>query len=198
MGKTKRKIDLPESVTPLLAPLLAVQTLITHYHNQGVIIGGVAVSLLGTPRFTADVDAVLLLSLNDIPNILKIASEQGIEPRISQVEAFARKNRVLLMRHKASGIDVDISLGVLPFEIEMVERSVIYNLGTLQLHLPAPEDLIILKAVAHRTKDMVDIQEIIENHPDLDRKRIEYWVRQFAEALEIPEIWGDIKKSLSN
>ncbi len=198
MGKIKREPDLPESGTPLIAPLLAVQRLLTHFHNQGVIIGGVAVSLLGKPRFTADVNAVLLLTLSDIPDILKIASELGIQPRIAQIETFARKNRVLLMRHEESGIDVDISLGVLPFEIEMVERHITFDLGVIQLQLPTPEDLIILKAVAHRSKDLFDIQEIIESHPKLDRKRIEYWVKQFAEVLEMPEIWSDIKMNISN
>ncbi len=52
----------PEDVTPLLAPLVAVQRLLTRFNNQGLVIGGVAASLLGKPRLTADVDAVILLS----------------------------------------------------------------------------------------------------------------------------------------
>jgi len=196
MGSTQRKDDSSQSIAYLIKPLLAAQQLITHFANQGVIIGGIAVSLLGKPRFTADVDVVILLSIEDIPEILEVACELGLQPRIAQVEAFARKNRILLLRHEESGIDVDISLGVLPFEIEMVERSIIFEIGPLQLQLPTPEDLIILKAVAHRSKDLHDIQEIINNHPEINRKRIEYWVTQFAEALEMPEIWTDIEKNI--
>ncbi|MBN1537430.1 MAG: nucleotidyl transferase AbiEii/AbiGii toxin family protein [Anaerolineales bacterium] len=161
-----------------------------------MIIGGIAVSLLGKPRLTADVDAVILLSIEEIPKIIKAASELGLQPRIAQVEAFARKNRILLVRHEESGIDVDISLGVLPFEIEMVERSNIVEIETHRLQLPTPEDLIILKAVAYRPKDLLDIKEIINNHPKIDRRRFESWVTQFSEALEIPEIWDDIKKNI--
>jgi hypothetical protein len=31
-------------------------------------------------------------------------------------------------------------------------------------------------------------------HPDLDWRRIEHWVRQFAEALEMPELWTDLAR----
>jgi hypothetical protein len=62
----------------------------------------------------------------------------------------------------------------------------------LRLRLPTVEDLIILKAVAHRPKDLLDIRTLVEIHPDLDRGRIEHWVRQFADLLETPELWTDV------
>jgi hypothetical protein len=98
----------------------------------------------------------------------------------------------LLLRHVETGIPIDISLGVLPVEVEAVERSIEYPLGELIIRLPTPEDLIILKAVAHRPKDLADIQAVIDNHPDLDRARIKYWVKEFADTLEMPEIWDDV------
>ena len=52
MGKAKRKSNplVVESVTPLLAPIQALQNLLSQFKDQGVIIGGVAASLLGAPR----------------------------------------------------------------------------------------------------------------------------------------------------
>jgi hypothetical protein len=81
---------------------------------------------------------------------------------------------------------------MLPFETEAVERGRTFQIGALMVRLPTVEDLIVFKAVAHRPKDLWDIQALIESHPDLDRKRIKYWVRQFAEVLEMPELWTDI------
>jgi predicted nucleotidyltransferase len=103
---------------------------------------------------------------------------------------------VLLLRHTPSGTAIDLSLGILPFEYEMVERSNLVNIGTLQLRLPTPEDLIIMKAIAHRPKDLTDIQAIAASHPDLDKERIRYWVEQFGEALDLPELWNEINKLL--
>jgi hypothetical protein len=181
-----------EEVTPLLAPLAALQRLLARFDDQGIIIGGVAASLLGKPRLTADVDAVILLSVEELPLLVEAGAQEGLVPRITDAEDFARRYRVLLLRHQESGINVDISLGMLPFEVEAVERSVIHQVGSLAIRLPTPEDLIIFKAVAHRPKDLMDIQALLESHPDLDRERVRRWVREFAQALEMPELWDDI------
>ena len=181
---------------PLLEPITAVQRLIDHFDQRGIIIGGVAASLLGQPRLTADADAMLLLSLEELPYLLQLAQAEGLQPRIPDVMEFARQSRVVLLRHEASGINVDISIGLLPFEVEAVKRSAEYKTGTLRLRLPTPEDLIILKAVAHRPKDMLDIEAVIAAHPDLDTKRISHWVQQFADLLEMPELWADVEKLL--
>lgn len=167
--------------------------LLSCFGHKGVVIGGIAVSLLGEARFTEDLDAMVLLSIDEIPHFLAVAKKEGIEPRIPQAEAFARRNRVLLLRHIPSQTDIDVSLGMLPFEEEMVERSVIHEIDkALQIRLPTPEDLIIMKAIAHRPKDLLDIQGIIQSRPDLDRERIQDWVIQFADFLEMPELWEDI------
>jgi hypothetical protein len=198
MGKTERKRSqsAPSDITPLLEPLLALQRLLEHFDNQGVIIGGIAASLLGKPRFTAHLDAVILLSVEDLPNLFDAASEQGITPRIADAEVFARKHRMLLLQHQASSTNIDISLGILPFEIEMVARSQYLKVGSLCLNLPTPEDLIILKSVAHRPQDLIDIQATAASHPDLDKERVQFWVEQFGAALELPDLWEKISQLL--
>jgi hypothetical protein len=198
MGKTEREHNqsAASGVTPLLEPLIALQRLLEHFDNQGVIIGGIAASLLGKPRFTADIDAVILAGVEDLPILIDAASDQGIVSRIGDAESFARKNLVLLLQHQASGTNIDISLGILPFEIEMVARSQNLKVGSLYLSLPTPEDLIILKSVANRPQDLIDIQAIAISHPDLDKERVRFWVEQFGAALETPDLWETISQLL--
>ena len=93
-------------------------------------------------------------------------------------------------------MDIDLSLGILPFEVEMVERSNMVEIGSIKLRLPTPEDLIIMKAIAHRPKDFGDIQAIAVSHPDLDKERIRFWVEQFGDALEWPGLWEEIARLL--
>lgn len=181
-----------EDIASLVPSLAAIQRLLARFNDRGIVIGGVAASLLGKPRLTADVDAVILLSVEDLPRLMEAATQEGLVPRLTEAEDFARRHRVLLLRHQESGINVDISLGILPFEVEAVDRSVVCQAGPIAIRLPTPEDLIIFKAVAHRPQDLLDIQAIIESHPDLDGERIEYWVREFARVLEMPELWDDI------
>ena len=198
MGKTERGGNPPESgaLRPLLAPLLALGKLLEHFDNQGVVIGGIAASLLGQPRLTADLDAIILLSIDDLPELMNVAREQGIVPRIEEAEIFARKNRVLLLQHASSRINIDISLGMLPFESEMVARSQAWEIENLRIRLPTPEDLIILKAVANRPQDLVDIQAVAASNPELDQERVRFWVEQFGETLEIPDLWEQVSKLL--
>ena len=96
---------------------------------------------------------MMLLTLEDVPQLLEFAQEEGLTPRFPNTETFAQRSRMVLLRHEQTGVDVDISLGMMPFEIEVVERSSEYEAGSLRLRLPTPEDLIILKAVAHRPKE---------------------------------------------
>lgn len=187
-------MSLPEHLMPLLAPISALQRLLEHLGGRGVILGGIAMGFLGKPRFTVDVDAMVLASINDIPRLLQYAKAEGIDARVENADEFARKYRVLLLCHTSSGINIDISLGILPFEEETVERSIVHKIGSLSLRLPTAEDMIIMKAVAHRLKDLQDIQEIANAHPDLDLARIERWVKSFADALGEPEMWEDVRK----
>ncbi|TAH53620.1 MAG: hypothetical protein EYC68_02425 [Chloroflexota bacterium] len=186
----------PSQLEKLVPTLRALHSLLVQFEERGMVIGGAAVCLLGEPRMTADVDAVFLLSNDDLPNLLRAAHEVGFVPRIKDVESFARRNRLVMLRHPITNVDVDISLGAMPFEIEAVERSRLVRSGKLRVRLPTVEDLIILKAIAHRPKDLVDIQSLIDANPKLDRARIENWVKQYAELLEMPELWDDVAKLL--
>ena len=56
--------------------------MLDRYDNRGVIIGGIAVGFLGKPRYTADVDALFLLSAQKIPQFLEHARAENIIPRI--------------------------------------------------------------------------------------------------------------------
>lgn len=188
----------PSQLEKLVPTLRALHNLLVQFEERGMVIGGAAVCLLGEPRMTADVDAVFLLSNDDLPNLLRAAREVGFVPRIKDVESFAKRNRLVMLHHPITNADVDISLGAMPFEIEAVERSRLVRSGKLRVRLPTVEDLIILKAIAHRPKDLVDIQSLIDANPKLDRARIENWVKQFAELLEMPELWDDVAKLLSN
>ena len=89
-------MKLDKSLEPFRAAIESLQRLLHEFDNRGVIIGGIAVGFLGKPRFTADVDAVFLLSVSDIPKFLDFAQAENILPRIQNAKAFAQKNRVLL------------------------------------------------------------------------------------------------------
>jgi hypothetical protein len=164
---------------------------------RGIVIGGVASSLLGRPRLTRDVDALVLIDETRWAKFLEAGGRYGIAPRISNCLRFAHKARVLLLRHNPSQIDIDISIGLLPFEEEALARRQFRKVQGMAIPLPSPDDLVIMKAVAHRPRDLGDIVGILEVHPGLDLSRVRRWVRDFADALGMPELSIDLERLLT-
>lgn len=77
-------------------------------------------------------------SVEELPELIAAAEEEGLPPRIQDAGDFARRHHVLLLRHRESGINADISLGMLSFEKEAVERRIAYQAGELTIRLPIP------------------------------------------------------------
>jgi hypothetical protein len=184
-------------IPPLLEVLSDLVTWFKVGKVPGAVIGGVAASILGRPRLTQDVDALVILDEGRWSRFLANGESQGFVQRRADALAFAQEIRVLLMRHQKSGMDVDIVFGSLPFEREAVARATWVDLGGVQLPLPLPEDLIIMKAVAHRPRDLGDIEAILAAHPKLNLRRVRRWVREFAAALGMPDIPTDLEALLA-
>lgn len=180
-------------VVPLLAALRDLLAWLKAERVPGVVIGGVAASLLGRPRATRDVDVVVLLPEGQGEPFLTAGASFGFIPRLEDALLFAEQARVLLVRHQRSGIDVDIALGALPFEEEVLRRAIAVEVAGVVIPLPTPEDLIVMKAVAHRPRDAVDIESILDAHAKLDLRRIRRWVGEFANAMDMPELLADLE-----
>ncbi len=185
-----------DKIKSLITPLEVLLNFLSDIGVKNIIIGGIAASLLGKARFTADIDSLIFLAEDNLESFLKKAAKYDLLPRIANAIEFARKNRVFLLKHKPTGINIDLSLAILPFEIESLKRARIFKVGKLKFHLPTAEDLIIMKAVAHRAIDMQDIRSIMEVNPNLDSGRIKYWVKEFAKVLEMPDIFDDLVRLL--
>ncbi|MBV8855439.1 MAG: nucleotidyltransferase [Acidobacteria bacterium] len=177
----------------------ALRALARWFESDGVpytTVGGLAVSLLGRPRATQDIDVVVWLGERSWESFVRAGEAHGFEGRISDVLEFAARSRVILLRHGASGISVDVSCGALPFELEMVERALTLEAGGIRVKVPTPEDLIVMKAVAQRAKDLDDIEALLRSHRRLDLDRVRYWAGEFAEALETPWILDNLERLL--
>ena len=160
-------------------------------------IGGMAVSILGQPRATQDIDVVVWLGERSWEAFLSAGESRGFEGRINDVLEFATRSRVMLLRHAASGINVDVSCGALPFEREMIERASAVEVGGVRVKVPSPEDLIVMKAVAQRPKDLNDIEALLSVHKNLDLGRVRHWAGEFAAALETPGILDNLERLLA-
>jgi hypothetical protein len=182
-----------------LAPdLLRVLEALMGWFDQAripsVIIGGVAASVLGKARVTGDVDAVVLVADDGWTEFLTSGHAFGFEPRIPDPLQFALRTRVLLLRYAPLQIDVDVSLGALPFESEMIAAAQTLDIDGVRVRFPRVEDLIVMKAVAHRDVDRFDIEWLLKAHPNINLAKIRETLTGFAEALEQPELLATFER----
>src|SRR5260370_30618493 len=108
---------------------------------RSCFIGGVAVQRWGEPRVTKDVDLTLITGFGNEERYLAALTAE-YSARIQDAAAFARRNRVLLLKPVA-GVGIDVSLGALPFEELVVQRASVYTFDpALDLRTCSAEDLI--------------------------------------------------------
>lgn len=151
-------------------------------------IGGLALQRWAEPRETIDVDLTLITGFgNEAPFIDRLL--ENFEPRIPDAAQFAQERRVLLLRSKA-GVGIDIALGALPFEEEMVNRSSLFTFPPdIELRTCSADDLIVLKAFAGRGQDWIDVERIIVRQSGkLDWNYVTAQLQPLAELKESPQL----------
>ena len=151
------------------------------------IIGGIAVSLLTEPRATQNIDLTIWPEGVTVPDLLITAESFGLVSRIDNPLEFAIQARILLLKDRKTGVSVDLALGALPFEKDMIDNSEIIMLGSVRLRIARPEDLIISKAVPMRPADLADIDKLLTFYPSVNFQRIRALVGEFQTLLDRPE-----------
>lgn len=109
----------------------------------GMLIGGIAVIARGVPRLTRDVDATIVGGTVGLADLIERFREHQIVPRIDDAAEFAEAHQVLLLRHGPSGVDVDLWIGWLPFELDAMAAAQPLDVAGVRVAVARAEDLIV-------------------------------------------------------
>lgn len=150
-----------------------------------IILGGVAVSIYGEPRLTADIDVNIIFNKKRISEFLERARNYNFYPAFPDAENIAKKTGVIpvnFIKGKTTGkFDIIIAENIL--EYTAIERGRLKKIGPLKLRLISPEDLIIHKIASFRPRDIDDVSGIlIRQKGRLDIKYIEQWLKKIDKA----------------
>jgi predicted nucleotidyltransferase len=178
----------PRELGAFLLALADVQRWLSSAKVPGVVIGGVATALLGRPRMTGDLDINILANEVDRATFIELGRQHGFRLRIPDPIGFARDTRMLLFVHVASTVPLDVSLGALEFERDMIENAQTLNINGVVVKVPRVEDLIVTKAVAGRDKDLADIEGLVAKNPKLDKAYLRRRAKEFAALMEQPDL----------
>jgi hypothetical protein len=159
---------------------------------QFCFIGGLAVLRWGEARETVDVDVTLITGFSGEGRFIQRLLER-FRPRIEDAAEFAANRRVLLVESDA-GVGIDVALGGLPFEVNVVARSTKFTFPPdVPLRTCSAEDLIVLKVFADRPKDWIDVEGVIIRQAGrLDWSYIREQLAPLLELKEQPELWDEL------
>jgi hypothetical protein len=153
-----------------------------------MIIGGIAVIAAGVPRVTIDIDATVLGRAAELDDVVAALARHGITPRVEDALQFARERQVLLLRHDASGVTMELSFAWLPFEEEALARATDAVLAGVPAPIARPEDLLVYKATAWRDRDVSDIERLLQLHlGQIDLDRVRTLIAEIATVLGDPD-----------
>jgi len=168
--------------------LAALTSFLSRCGAPASIIGGIAVIAWGFGRSTLDIDAAVAVPGSEAGALLAGLKSAGFVPRIPRAAAFARENYVLLLRHKRTGVDVDLSLAQLEFERVALRNAEIRRFGAVRIPVPRPTDLVVYKMIAARPRDLQDVEELLARGLAVDEQRVESLLRDFDSLLDLDRV----------
>lgn len=161
-----------------------------------MVIGGVAVLVRDVPRLTRDIDLCVDLPPEKAKRLL-VALGDTVRPAIRAHLKFARDNGVLPLEAK-DGTGVDVIFAATGFERSAIERATLERLGGVDVRVCTVEDLIVLKILAGREKDLLDVRAMVKAAGSkLDRAGLDFRIESLARGVDRPE-WLHFWRSVTS
>lgn len=147
------------------------------------LFGAQAALIHGAARVTADVDVTVRLGAIGPTQLASTLAQRGFELRIDN-PSFVRTTRVLPIVHVATSIPIDVVFAGPGLEEAFLERAEMRDLGGVRVPVARAEDLIAMKILAGRDKDLDDVVAIVEARgAQLDAKQVLGTLSMVEEAL---------------
>jgi hypothetical protein len=163
------------------------------------VFGAQAAIVYGSNRLTSDVDVTLDLRETSVAELLKVLAKHGFEPQIPD-RRFIKLTRVIPVVHVKTQLPVDLVLAGPGLEDVFFERVVMISIGSSMIPFASPEDLVVMKVLSGRPKDLDDIVSILAaRHDTLDVAAVKKTLRVAESLLDQSDLlptFGQLLKPL--
>jgi hypothetical protein len=176
------------SYDDLIAAIVELTTIFENRRLNYVLIGGLAVSQLTQPRFTKDVDFLIEVPKLQLPGVLEdIAAKGGDLDLIPSIKAW-NTNHMLVFQF--NGIRVDWLKPVIPAYSHVITHGILTTLESVPIRIASTEGLILLKLLAFRPQDKLDIESLVAaKQHNLEVDWIDSEWQTIGELTDPPMIW---------
>ena len=144
----------------LLATLRTVAEVLQRRNIRYALIGGLAVAVRGRVRTTQDIDWLMSISQLALPGLLDDLVAEGFPIEMSA--AIQRWNYEGLMPlWSGTGVRIDFMKAILPVFDSILQRASEENFQGLKLRVIDVEGLMLLKLIAFRQQDQIDLRALL-------------------------------------
>lgn len=149
----------------------AIQRLVDAFNSRSIryaLVGGIAASLRGRPRFTQDVDVLLEVPQIVLPRLLEDLAANGFSLDQGKVIREFTRNHLTAFHYKS--VRIDWLKPVLPlYARTLADASLVSWRSGLPVRIAGAEGLILTKLAAFRPQDQLDIEMLLSaNRTNLD------------------------------
>lgn len=147
------------------------------------LFGAQAAIVYGVARLTADVDVTVRAPASPTAEWLSALEGHGFTRRFAD-PAFIAQTRVVPVVHTATGLPVDIVLAGPGLEDEFLQRARVQLIDGVPVPVVEIADLVILKVLASRPKDLDDVVTLLRTHGNgIDAARVREVLTMLEQAL---------------
>jgi len=144
------------------------------------VMGGLAVRAHGIPRPTYDVDVTVLVDRSKLPEMFAAIRQAGYDvPQAYDtgwVDEVAGMPLVKAFTFaEGRSLAADIFLAESPFQLSLMERRVRERVNGFDAWLVSAEDLLLLKLLAGRQRDLADVSDILMLNLSCDEDYLRHW-----------------------
>jgi len=162
------------------------------------LFGAQAAILHGAARLTADVDVTVRLPDGMSNQALAEALERCRFQRRVVDPTFIERTRIIPVVHLPTKLPLDVVLAGPGLEDVFFQRVQTREIDGVPVRLASPEDIVIMKVLAGRPKDLEDVIAILTAHgDDLDQRHIEATLSTLEDALSQNDLLPTFRQTVA-
>lgn len=183
-------------MTELLQCLKSLTSLFDAMGLTYAVMGGLAVRIYGISRPTFDIDITVAVDPANVPQILDAVKRLGfVANEIYDRGWVARVAGMPIVKiQSCTGnhiIDVDLFFAESAFQIQLLSRRRKAQANGFSTWFVSPEDLVLLKLLASRPRDLGDVGDILFMQGQLDDDHMRRWAKELKIAEKLEQVLAE-------
>jgi hypothetical protein len=169
----------------IAAELRAIARALSPLGIRWYVFGAQAVIAAGAVRQTADID----ITTADVPvaRLRSALARAGYVLRrdVEGIDDIVAHHRILPLEHRRTGLQLDVVRAGPGLEQAMLARAIVRRVGRAQIPFIETNDLVVLKILASREKDLEDVRALLRSRsPEIDVRVVRARLRELGALLD--------------